>query len=256
MQSGRAGIDPFVELKGICEGEMRELAKLRVAWEDVLGKQDTQSGDGGIAYRKRVKRLRASVDKCVRLVGDLSLSVRAVGRARAQFPHIDDAEFANRQAFVEMHQQTLRVVQEALKSQRVKDKLAADKRKALVGNFGGIRAAGGDFKAGASSNADFIEQNRKEQKEIRGEQDEILDDMSAGVERLDVMSRALRDELDEEKKLLAQYELEMEEAQARMNVVLRGMAKLLKTKNTCFLWLIVFLTLTIVVESILLFWVD
>ena len=96
----------------------------------------------------------------------------------------------------------------------------------------------------------------EEQKEIRGQQDEILDDMSVGVERLDVMSKALRDELDEEKRLLAQYEAEMEEAQARMNVVLRGMSKLLKTKNTCFLWLILFLTLTIVIESILLFWVD
>ena len=143
-----------------------------------------------------------------------------------------------------------------MKSKRVKDKLAADKRKALVGSGDGGEGLEAGSLSGGNSNADFLQRNRDEQKEIRGEQDEILDDMSAGVERLDVMSKALRDELDEEKRLLAQYELEMEEAQARMNVVLRGMSKLLKTKNTCFLWLILFLTVTIVVESILLFWVD
>ena len=251
-------VDPHKELKGICQSEMLDLEKLYAAWDDALRNTDTQA-DGGAAYRKRAKRLRAKTDKCVRMVGDLNLSVRAVGRARAQFPHIDDTEFGARQAFTERHQRRLREVQEAVKSQRVKDKLAADKRKVLVGRGGEVGGGVGPAEGGSSggsSNSDFLQRNRTQQKEIRGEQDEILDDMSAGVERLDVMSKAMLDELDEEKRLLAQYTLEMEEAQARMNVVLRGMSKLLKTKNTCFLWLILFLTVTIVVESILLFWVD
>lgn len=247
-------VDPYKELKGICEGEMRELEKIYVAWDDALRHTDTQA-DGGIPYRKRVKRLRTKCDKCIRMVGDLNLSVRAVARARAQFPHIDDAELSRRRSFAEKNEKRLREMQDALKSKRVQDKLADDKRKALVGSSLAESKTGGGTGA-HDSNAAFFEQSRKEQKELRGEQDEILDDMSAGVEQLDVMSKALRDELDEEKRLLAQYELEMEEAQARMNVVLRGMSKLLKTKNTCFLWLILFLTLTIVVECILLFYVD
>ena len=70
------------------------------------------------------------------------------------------------------------------------------------------------------------------------------------------MAKTLNTQLDEEAQLLAQFELEMEEAQAKMNVVLRSMAKLLKTKDSCQLWLILFLTITICILSVFVFWID
>ena len=67
-------VDPYKELKGICQSEMRDLEKLYAAWDDTLRHTDTQVDS--VAYRKRVKRLRAKTDKCVRMVNDLNLSVR------------------------------------------------------------------------------------------------------------------------------------------------------------------------------------
>ncbi len=245
-------VDPFAELKGICKKDMRDLEALFGAWEAALRNSNTETDP---TYRKRRKKLAAKVDKVVQMLNDLDLAVRAVSRARAQYPHIDDAELASRREFTAGCQGRVREMQGKMRSQRVRDKQAADKRAALTGAPGAAGGGGGGG-GGGGSNADFLRQQQAEQKEIRGQQDEILDDMSAGVEQLDVMSKALRDELDEEKRLLEQFERDMEEAQARMNVVLRGMSKLLKTKNTCQLWLILFLTLTIVMESIFLFWVD
>ena len=77
-------VDPYEELMGICQSEMRDLEKLYAAWDDALRHTDTQAE--AAAYRKRVKRLRVKTDKCVRMVGDLNLSVRAVGRADLPVP--------------------------------------------------------------------------------------------------------------------------------------------------------------------------
>ena len=109
---------------------------------------------------------------------------------------------------------------------------------------------------GGNSNANFMQQNLDQQREIRGQQDEILDNMSAGVENLGEMASAMNSQIDEEAQMLKQFELEMEQAQNKMNFVIKGMSKLLKTKNSCQLWLILFLLITIVILSIFVFWVD
>ena len=185
----------------------------------------------------------------------MELAVRAISRSRGQFPNVDDDDLQNRKGYVAHTQERLREISTAMRSQRTRDKVGADKRAALTTSTS-TTASFNQRQGGTNDNTDFMQRNMDEQKEIRGQQDEILDNMSAGVDTLNTMAKEINTNLDEEQQLLAQFELEMEEAQAKMNVVLRSMAKLLNTKNTCQLWLIVFLIVTIGILSIFVFWID
>ena len=57
-------------------------------------------------------------------------------------------------------------------------------------------------------------------------------------------SSALAKKLRAQNKCLKDFNDEVEEAQAKMNFLMRGMSKLLKTTNNGFLCMILFLTIT------------
>ena len=243
-------IDPWSTMKELCAVQLTEVENAFRLWNDALKNTNTHSKE---AFRKRTKELKTDLQNCTKISGQMDLAVRAISRSRSQFANVSDNELKERKSYVAATQQRLRDIENTLSSQRTRDKIGFDKRSALTGNGGSGKSI---EKQSRNANTNFLQQNMDEQKEIRGQQDEILDNMSAGADTLSDMAKTLNTQLDEEAQLLAQFELEMEEAQAKMNVVLRSMAKLLKTKNTCQLWLILFLIITICILSIFVFWID
>lgn len=247
-------VDPWTTMKELCVVQNTEVETAYQHWNDALQNTNTETNK---LYKKKRKQLSTKLDNANKIAGQMELAVRAISRSRGQFPNVDDDDLKNRKSYVKHTQDRLREIHTAMRSQRTRDKVGADKRAALTAASSTHALNNQSNKnGGTNANTDFMQQNMDEQKEIRGQQDEILDNMSAGVDTLGNMAKTLNTQLDEEAQLLAQFELEMEEAQAKMNVVLRSMAKLLKTKNTCQLWLIVFLIVTIGILSIFVFWVD
>ena len=245
-------VDPWITMKELCVVQNSEVEVAYQDWNDALQHTNTETNK---LYKKKRKQLSTKLDNANKIAGQMELAVRAISRSRGQFPNVDDDDLQNRKGYVAHTQERLRAINTAMRSQRTRDKVGADKRAALTTPTS-TDASFNQRQGGTNDNTDFMRRNMDEQKEIRGQQDEILDNMSAGVDTLNTMAKEINTTLDEEQQLLAQFELEMEEAQAKMNVVLRSMAKLLKTKNTCQLWLIVFLIVTIGILSIFVFWID
>jgi hypothetical protein len=245
-------VDPWITMKELCVVQNSEVEVAYQDWNDALQHTNTETNK---LYKKKRKQLSTKLDNANKIAGQMELAVRAISRSRGQFPNVDDDDLQNRKGYVAHTQERLREISTAMRSQRTRDKVGADKRAALTTSTS-TDASFNQRQGGTNDNTDFMQRNMDEQKEIRGQQDEILDNMSAGVDTFNTMAKEINTNLDEEQQLLAQFELEMEEAQAKMNVVLRSMAKLLNTKNTCQLWLIVFLIVTIGILSIFVFWID
>ena len=251
-------VDPWTTMKELLIVSLREVNLAYDQFNEALNKTNTETDP---SYKKKRKKLQTKLDSAKKIAGQMDLAVRAISRSRSQFKNVDDEDLASRQSYVSKTQSRLREVQEGIRSQRTRDKVAADRRAALTtSNAGNSNSLNPVFGSGNSSNsnsnAGFMQQQMDEQKEIRGQQDEILDNMVSGVENLGEKAKVMNTQLDEEAQLLAQFELEMEEAQAKMNFVMRGMSKLLKTKDSCQLWLILFLLITIIILSFFVFYVD
>jgi syntaxin 6 len=255
--AGKNLVDPWTTMKELCVVQLNEVNTAYRQFEAALMQTDTESNP---TYKKKKKKLNAKLDSAKKITSQMDLAVRAISRQRANFPNVDDEDLKMRKDYVTSTQGRLREIQDAVRSQRTRDKVAADRRAALTvggGSKGKNNGSGSNTtKNSSSSNSDFMQDQMEQQKEIRGQQDEILDNMIDGVENLGEQAKVINQTLEEESQLLAQFELEMEEAQAKMNVVMRTMSKLLKTKDTCQLWLILFLTLTIVILAFLVFYTD
>ena len=245
-------VDPWTTMKELLIVSLREVNLAYDQFNEALNKTNTETDP---SYKKKRKKLQTKLDSAKKIAGQMDLAVRAISRSRSQFKNVDDEDLASRQSYVSKTQSRLREVQEGIRSQRTRDKVAADRRAALTTSIQETVGRSGNS-SNSNSNAGFMQQQMDEQKEIRGQQDEILDNMVSGVENLGEKAKVMNTQLDEEAQLLAQFELEMEEAQAKMNFVMRGMSKLLKTKDSCQLWLILFLLITIIILSFFVFYVD
>lgn len=250
--SSKKMVDPWTTMKELCVVQLTEVELAYRIFEEALMGTDTNL----VPYKKKRKKLSSKLDSAKKIAGQMDLAVRAISKDRSKFVTVDDEDLKYRINYVKTTQSRLREITEAIRSQRTRDKVSADKRKALTAVVGRSGVDDGSNSSGGNSNANFMQQNLDQQREIRGQQDEILDNMSAGVENLGEMASAMNSQIDEEAQMLKQFELEMEQAQNKMNFVIKGMSKLLKTKNSCQLWLILFLLITIVILSIFVFWVD
>ena len=135
-------------------------------------------------------------------------------------------------------------------SQEVKGKLAADERRALSKRV--AREAEDTARnqgAHTQGNADFIKGAGSEQQQIRRGQDVVLDKMSGGLETLAEMSLAIKAELQDQEKMVDDIDQKTDEAQGKMDSAIKGIEKLLKTKNNCQLATIAILVVVFVIGA-------
>ena len=136
-------------------------------------------------------------------------------------------------------------------SQEVKGKLAADERRALskrVAREAEDTARGQG--AHASGNADYMKGAGGEQQQIRRGQDVVLDKMSSGLDTLTEMSHAISAELKDQEKMVDDIDQKTDEAQGKMDSAIKGIEKLLKTKNNCQLATIAILVVVFVIGAL------
>ena len=112
------------------------------------------------------------------------------------------------------------------------------------GGYNSLNSPSNSNSNSSNSNSRFMNNQKEEQARIFKEQDEVLDDMDEGLMRIGGMAESISTELDAQNKSLKEFNDEVEEAQAKMNFLMRGMSKLLKTTNNGFLCMILFLTIT------------
>ena len=137
--------------------------------------------------------------------------------------------------------------QDVIKSPAAKEKMLrqAHSKGGLFGRNEGVlsgqgKKGGYNSLSSESGNERFMQQQKEDQSRILKEQDVVLDEMDEGLMRIGGMAESIATELDDQNKSLKEFNDEVEEAQAKMNFLMRGMSKLLKTTNNGFLCMILF----------------
>jgi hypothetical protein len=135
-------------------------------------------------------------------------------------------------------------------SPEVKGKLSADERRALAKKVAreaedSARGSG----AHAQGNAEFLRGAGSEQQQIRRNQDVVLDKMSHGLDTLNEMALAIDSELKDQEKMVDDIDQKTDEAQGKMDGAIKGIEKLLKTKNNCQLATIAALVIIFVIGA-------
>ena len=77
---------------------------------------------------------------------------------------------------------------------------------------------------------------------IMQQQDEDLVELGQGVDRLNELSQGINQELKTQNQMLSDLDRDIDEAAEKMNFVMGKMARLLKTKDTCQICVILVLT--------------
>ena len=248
--------DPFFAFKDKCTGKLDTLTIRMKRWNTSFNTPNNTS------LRKDTEKVQQTLDRLKQYVGDLEKMVKVVEKAPSKFPHIDAQELSNRRSFVNTAKAKIATAQSTIKSPAVKEKMlqqARTKGGLFYGDNGNISNSLGSNKKGgynslnspnnsnsnsSNSNSRFMNNQKEEQARIFKEQDEVLDDMDEGLMRIGGMAESISTELDAQNKSLKEFNDEVEEAQAKMNFLMRGMSKLLKTTNNGFLCMILFLTIT------------
>ena len=215
-------------------------------WKNKLNNTDTSIDN---SFKKLHSSLARDVDELVKLVNHAENSVKVVERQRQKFMNITDKELKGRRIYVNKTRRDVRKMKETMNSPQTKSKVQQDKRKKLIGNDDDNNNMNGGQKQKqySKNNTEYYEQQRMDQKEHRQMQDDIADEMFASTLSLNTYAVAIGDELDEQKVLLDEFGNEMETVQGRMDKVLGGMQKLLKTKNNNVICLIIFLTVVAII---------
>lgn len=244
--------DPFYTVR---DNVNSQVEKIKVRHEQFLGLVKSIDTSSSAEFKELRKGLVKDVRKADRDLGGLKGAVEMIEKNRLKFPHIKDAELSQRKKFVDEMQVVLNDVKSGMESAAVRRKMEDDENKAR-------RVAGGfDPNSDAihanidRENNRFIADQRQLTKQTIQHQDVQLDHLGKAVDRLGQMGTDINTELKEQNVMLDSLETDMGDAGEKMNVVLEGLSKLLKTKDGCQIWSIVILAVILVIMVALIIWV-
>ena len=166
------------------------------------------------------------------------MTVELVQKDREQFAHIDDFELVDRTDYITKTREEVRAVAAYFKGNEVKQKMIADERDAVASTAGAMGATNSE----EAENTHFIVDKQAEARMIMQQQDEDLVELGQGVDRLNELSQGINQELKTQNQMLSDLDRDIDEAAEKMNFVMGKMARLLKTKDTCQICVILVLT--------------
>jgi len=243
------GDDPYYEVRDELTDKLDRIKGLHDRFQDLVRRADSSAAAVKEMRRNLVMDIRAA-DKDFKV---LKGSVISVEQNRAKYSTIKDAELSTRKAFVNDTSKVLKAVKAGVESDAVKRKIDEDssrsKHQGMDENYAAL-AAGIE-----KNNSRFVETQQQQAKEMINLQDEALEALGQGVDRLNEMGTAINVELKEQDKMLGGLSGEMDEAEAKMNMVNHYLNKLLKTKDGCQYGSILILAIILIVLIAIVIWV-
>lgn len=251
MASAQAN-DPFYLVRDTLEQEVRQLQLKFERWRQLLQTVNTATDVG---FKTSHDEIRKDVTKTEEMCRKVKQAVMNIQMNRARFPHIDDRELANRRQFVDTLERAVTQMKDSLNSQDTRAKLEADQRKEMYQRQEQIRQdAARQASAYTQANTDFMKSQQQQQTQVRREQDESLDKMGNTLDTLNQMAVTINNELEDQAKIIDDLDRGVDEAQGKMDSVIRHVEKLLQTKDRCQLMAIGGLTLLFIVVAIIAFY--
>eukprot|EP00518_Triparma_eleuthera_P002949 CAMPEP_0182453590 /NCGR_PEP_ID=MMETSP1319-20130603/591_1 /TAXON_ID=172717 /ORGANISM="Bolidomonas pacifica, Strain RCC208" /LENGTH=241 /DNA_ID=CAMNT_0024651537 /DNA_START=42 /DNA_END=764 /DNA_ORIENTATION=- len=221
--------DPFYHFKDTLEQRISTLDTALQTLETTVKTTDTATSP---LYRTQKKNCKKLLKGCESALRDLSATIRVVEQSRANFTHIDDEELGSRRNFCTTVSARLHTLKSSMNSPAITEKLRADEL-ALA------RTRGGDLGARSKeehANTDFIHTQQADATMMMRQQDEALTDLDSAVDRVGNLASTINVELSAQNKMIDELGEDLDEAEARMGLVMGKLSKLLKTKDGCQLW--------------------
>eukprot|EP00968_Pinguiococcus_pyrenoidosus_P022932 scaffold3474_cov246-Pinguiococcus_pyrenoidosus.AAC.7 len=228
-----------VNSTSVTAGDFRKsVQKVRFPWS---------SGCPGHHLRHQAAnaQVKKELRHALRQLNDLEMTVRSVERDRTNFAHIDDEELQARKLFLAGLRARISTVETDVDSGEIKARLDRDEQEALKlyrpsGSLGAVNQ-------GEMANTEYIhDQQAHTQLQMR-QQDETLVELGESVDRVGLMAGQINEELVDQNKMLDDFETDLDRAAEHMNFMMAKLAKLLKTKDHCQLWVVIILAIIIVV---------
>jgi chromosome segregation ATPase len=248
------GDDPFYVFKDELQSHVQQAAARFNQWRTLLEGTDT-------AVNSEFKREHVALGKeLVTLqnnVSDLEQVLQRVQTHRSNFSHISDEELVKRQAFIREIKTEVAQMRQALTSPQTAGKMDADKKANLLrrgGAAGNVAGGSQQQQMALHSNTSFVEDQQQQQQMILREQDEHLEALDQGAQRLGHMAVAIGEEIDQQGGMLDELQEDLDRTQGRMEAVLGRMDKMLKSNSRCQTNTILVLMGTLMVLIILVAW--
>ncbi|OQR96366.1 Syntaxin-6 [Achlya hypogyna] len=225
--------DPYYVFKEDLESKVSSLHAKYKRWKSLLDARDVSPTKD---FPKLTDELTKELTTAERSLGFLEQSIRAIEADRAKYAHIDRVEVSSRKRFVSETRQDLLTMSSALTSDAAKNKVRRDERKMLQP----LEAAPID------RNELFVDEKQR-QAQIIKEQDASLDQLHTSVGRLGQVAVTIKTEVESQNTMLKDVDADLDDTTERMNFVMAKMSRLLKTKDTCQLSGIIFLTVVLLI---------
>ncbi len=199
--------------------------------------------------------MKRDIGKADEMARKVRGAVANVERSRAKYGHIDDRELGARKAFCDRIEATVNGMKIEFNSRETQAKLEGDQKRELTTRMAAERdSAARAGNAYTKANADYLKDQSQAQATIRREQDATLDKMSTGLDTLREMAVAIDSELKDQEKMIDDVDKSVDDAQGKMDQAIKGIEKLLKTKDRCqlatiFILVVIFVIVTAIAVS-------
>lgn len=240
--------DPYYVLQDQLRDTIEKVVISFEEWKTLLQSTNTVNDP---QYLHSVKQLKSGLKGAKKSLKVLDDTVTMVVKRREDFSHINDAELKSRQEFCAQCKERLESVKAVTRSQATADKLAEDAERTKLEDLASAR----EMASRPGGNSQFIDRQQKSQSDIISEQDDALARIDEGVQRLHQRGLDMGDEIRSHNDLLTELDADMDRAQAKMNVVTRQLAKLLKTGSSFEVYLILGLAVVAMVLLLVLVFV-
>ncbi|GMH62204.1 hypothetical protein TL16_g09093 [Triparma laevis f. inornata] len=240
--------DPFYHFRESLEERINVLETSISSYLLLIKTTNTSTSSEYKQQKKNIKKLLKSAESTLK---DLNATIRVVENDRSQFSHIDDEELEKRREFVTGISGKLYNLKSSTTSQQVQQKIKDDEI-AHTRSQAGTMGATNRFE---QENTDFVINQKANATVMMRQQDEALEDLDGAVDRVGNMAETINVELGVQNKMIDELGEDLDEAEARMGLVMGKLSKLLKTKDGCQLWTIISLTLVLLVLCFLVFYI-
>lgn len=231
--------DPYFQSKASIEKKIADLKQTHEQWKYILEKKNTSNDP---QFNQLMESLRFSLKEITGDIGSIAKVNAHVEQHRERFAQIDDIELQNRKAFVSDVRHTLHEVDQSLNSERTLNKLKDDRDK-----------AGAPVKLRPGQTGDqMVKQRHMEQQAMKEVEDQVLEDMTSALGRLNINAQTINTELNKQTQILEEMDQNIDN---NLNLMDTAMAKmdLVLNKSTAAKWTIIIVEAVIIVILLLLF---
>jgi len=243
-----ARADPFDVARDEVEAAVRRVQFMHREWRRLLENENT-------AESQRFQDLHAE------LVGELQLldydlqeidrSIVTVEENRERFQLTDD-QLAARKAFMRTSRAAHQEVHDSIASRKVASKLEDDKRQALLSQS--RHQVEWEQRQAAREEEACVEEQLLLQRKLIDQQDDELLELTKSTQRLVQTAQTINNELECQQGMLDDLNVDMDRETDRMNFIMKGVGKMLKTGNSWHITIIIALMLFFVLCVLLIVW--